>query len=235
MDRYDLDNTKLDAIGKRLIKNEAVRPVDIDAIVSNPRLFGMVRERIAVNAAEDKAGTVYGIHSLIKAGAAAMVGSMALTAIVFGALSLLNTGSGIVAVNTIQVPDTSPAPARPVIPPQGIDSKHSVGRADNIEPEQPAGEIRAEKAVYRTTSRRHSPPPRPEPVSEAQRIYYPVSYTGDPAETAAGGQIIRVQMNRSSLFALGVNLPLENDDETVSADLVVGRDGVTRAIRVVYE
>ena len=40
-------------------------------------------------------------------------------------------------------------------------------------------------------------------------------------------------MPRSALFAMGVNIPLENDAEVVKADLLVGTDGVTRAIRVV--
>ena len=63
--------------------------------------------------------------------------------------------------------------------------------------------------------------------------FYAISYSGDPAETDAGGRIVRVEMQRSSLFALGVNVPLENDAGPVKADLLIGRDGVTRAIRVV--
>jgi hypothetical protein len=73
----------------------------------------------------------------------------------------------------------------------------------------------------------------PDVKIESDGEFYPVAYSGDIDEAAAGGRVIRVDMNRSSLFALGVNLPLENDEETVKADLIVGRDGVTRAIRLV--
>ncbi|MFZ1700177.1 MAG: hypothetical protein WBO10_09980 [Pyrinomonadaceae bacterium] len=234
MNRRKLDNKTLDAIGGQLVKSDAGRRVNIDVVVSNPRLFAMVRERIAADRAQHESSVT--IFSLIKASSAVLAGGAALVALVFGTLSLLKTGSEIVAVNTIKIPDASPVVARPVIPPQGIVSKLSAGRANDLEPaaEEPS-EMRVEKAVYRTTTRRPSAPRQTEPVSDVEPAYYPVSYTGNPAETAEGGQIIRVQMNRSSLFALGVNLPLENDDETVSADLVVGRDGVTRAIRVVYE
>lgn len=233
MDRRKLDNKTLDAIGSNLIKNGASRTVDIEKIASDPLLFAMVRERIAVDAAISSAASRYSFVSLIKAGSAVIGASAALIALVFGALSLLKTESGVVAVNTIQIPDTSPVVARPVIPPQGIVSKLSAGRANDIEAE-PAEPV-YEKTVYRIPTRASKAARRPEPVKEVERAYYPVSYTGDPAETSAGGHIIRVQMKRSSLFALGVNLPLENDDETVSADLVIGRDGVTRAIRVVNE
>ena len=58
-----------------------------------------------------------------------------------------------------------------------------------------------------------------------------VSAGYDPDES--GGRIIRVDMQRSSLFALGVNVPLENGPDAIKADLLIGPDGMTRAIRVV--
>jgi len=76
--------------------------------------------------------------------------------------------------------------------------------------------------------------------SAAQRIryesegdFYALSYAGDPSETERGGRIVRVDIPRSTLFAMGVDVPLENESETVKADLLIGSDGVTRAIRVV--
>jgi len=39
-------------------------------------------------------------------------------------------------------------------------------------------------------------------------------------------------MSRASLFAMGINIPLENGAEVVKADLLVGPDGVTRAVRL---
>ena len=66
-------------------------------------------------------------------------------------------------------------------------------------------------------------------MSEPGAEFYPIAGDGD---AVAGGHIVRVEMPRSRLFALGVNVPLENDSETVKADLLVGPDGVTRAIRL---
>jgi hypothetical protein len=63
--------------------------------------------------------------------------------------------------------------------------------------------------------------------------FYAVSYAGDPHETERGGRIVRVDIPRLTLFAMGVDIPLENERDTVRADLLVGSDGVTRAIRVV--
>jgi 2-polyprenyl-6-methoxyphenol hydroxylase-like FAD-dependent oxidoreductase len=42
-----------------------------------------------------------------------------------------------------------------------------------------------------------------------------------------------VTLPRASLVALGANISLEGDSQNVTADLLVGADGVPRAIRVV--
>lgn len=48
------------------------------------------------------------------------------------------------------------------------------------------------------------------------------------------GTIVRVEMPRASLIAMGLPLHVERAGETVKADIVVGDDGLARAIRLVY-
>ena len=50
---------------------------------------------------------------------------------------------------------------------------------------------------------------------------------------AQGGQIVRTEISRSSLFAMGVDLPLEGANEKIKTDLLVGPDGVVRGVRIV--
>jgi len=128
----------------------------------------------------------------------------------------------------VQAPAEMPATARPAyLPPLRAGSNPTSGRAAYREPE-PSIERTPAKATYT----KQIPKREKAVVSDDQPAFIPVAYAGDPRETA-GGHIIRVDMSRSSLFALGVNVPLENDSDTVKADLLVGADGVTRAIRVV--
>jgi hypothetical protein len=47
------------------------------------------------------------------------------------------------------------------------------------------------------------------------------------------GRVIRVDLPRASLISLGVNIPLENDKQIIKTDLLIGPDGVPRAIRLV--
>src|SRR5687767_482820 len=49
MQKRNLDNKRLDDIGRKLIRSDSVRPVDVDKIVANSSLFDGVRARIAQN------------------------------------------------------------------------------------------------------------------------------------------------------------------------------------------
>jgi len=92
--------------------------------------------------------------------------------------------------------------------------------------------VHYQRAVYKKPQPRR-PIQAKQTDGPKQADFYALSYTGDPAETDAGGRIVRVEMPRSSLFALGINLPLENDDGPIKADLLIGRDGSTKGIRLV--
>ena len=46
-------------------------------------------------------------------------------------------------------------------------------------------------------------------------------------------QIVKAELSQSELFALGINLQLENNFSKIKTELLIGEDGVARAIRVV--
>jgi len=48
-----------------------------------------------------------------------------------------------------------------------------------------------------------------------------------------GGQLVRVELPRSALLAFGLPMNIERADEPVKADVLVGQDGLARAIRFV--
>jgi hypothetical protein len=45
--------------------------------------------------------------------------------------------------------------------------------------------------------------------------------------------LVRVELPRSSLVAMGVDPPAENDAQKVKTDLLIGSDGVMKAVRFV--
>src|SRR5262245_40706462 len=56
---------------------------------------------------------------------------------------------------------------------------------------------------------------------------------GNDHESIESGELIRVQMPRSALITLGLPVDVERAGEMVKADLLIGEDGLARAIRFV--
>jgi hypothetical protein len=69
-------------------------------------------------------------------------------------------------------------------------------------------------------------------ASEVTSDFFPLTYEEEPAPMESG-QLIRVQMPRSALVSFGLPVNVERADEPVKADLLVGEDGLARAIRFV--
>lgn len=221
MNKLKIQQSQLDAIGKRLIRSKMIPSADIDAIVSNPLLFSAVAQKIAKN---KKTRPTLQSRFWQTRRFAAVAGSAALMLLTVGIINFLRSDNLPVVSDLSRIPDAVPENARPVFPPQGtIEGKLSAGRALNIKRRKPAAVAQHNKVRVNA----------PAVTIDADGEFYPVGYLGDMYDANGGGRIIRVDLNRSSLFALGVNLPLENFDETVKADLLVGADGVTRGVRVV--
>ena len=62
--------------------------------------------------------------------------------------------------------------------------------------------------------------------------YLPLTYMAT-ATAIDTGTVIRVQLSRSALVSLGLPMNMESSRESVEAEVVVGDDGVARAIRLV--
>jgi hypothetical protein len=212
------DNKTLDAIGKTLIVSSAVRNADIDDIVARPQLFEEVASRIAASTDVSTPRRTLGVRlAYVSAALAVAVVAVAATA------ALLRTDAVPTTV-AVRLPAEQPDArvTRPDSPPQDepvITKVNSAGRVDQ--------RLRPERAVAtRTVATR---PVTRSPNTDSD--FYAVSYAG--GETLAGGRIVRVDMPRAQAFALGMHVPLENESDTVKADLLVGPDGVTRAVRLV--
>jgi len=90
----------------------------------------------------------------------------------------------------------------------------------------------------RLPRRRLRPVFRPElanTINPAETVtdFIPLTAIAD-ATAMHSGTIVRVEMPRASLIAMGLPLNAERAHETVKADIVVGDDGLARAIRLVY-
>lgn len=212
-----LDNEKLDEIGKMLVKAGTLSPYELESIAANPALFDSIRRRIVLKNAESEVRR--SVFSPRLAGFATLV----LVAGLAFAFVSLRSESGLVADRQISSPAINP-------------DVRQFRQSDTVVPTklpQLETPVRAERISNKPNIRsaRTKQPAAQQVRNEGD--FYALSYAGDPNETERGGRIVRVDISRSTLFAMGVDIPLENEAETVKADLLVGNDGVTRAIRVV--
>lgn len=70
--------------------------------------------------------------------------------------------------------------------------------------------------------------------AEAERLtdFMPL-VAGAPAPPLESGQLVRVELPRSALASLGLPVNVEREHELVKADVLLGNDGLARAIRFV--
>ena len=212
-----LENKKLDEVGKALVKACAASTRDLEKIVDSPSLYESVRTRIAL---ENSAPVSR--RSFFRPGVATFASVALMTAVA------VSVGVFRSEPNEVVVDRRPAVPAKPEVK----QDKEGDIVVDTPTPHT-SEPSRAERISSRPSIRTSSPK---QPAVQQARYsgeFYAVSYAGDPHETERGGRIVRVDIPRSTLFAMGVDLPLENETETVKADLLIGSDGVTRGIRVV--
>jgi hypothetical protein len=70
--------------------------------------------------------------------------------------------------------------------------------------------------------------------NEVVTDYIPLTYLSD-STMFDSGLVVRVQVSRSTLLSMGLPMNVESSSELVKADVVVGDDGVARAIRFVHD
>lgn len=223
MQKKDLNDIELKRIAGVLVRSASVSESEIGKIACDPAMFDKVRARI--KAGETRTTASLTSFSFIRRNAAAVSGVLliSIAAISFGLLRGKTTETAKVTPIEKSVEISRPVINRFPAPDNAVEPG-SMPAEDRIAPQRASMTTRVE------------PRPRVRKVSPAGHSggeFYAVSYAGDPTETERGGRIIRVDMSRSALFAMGVDIPLENEAEVVKADLLVGNDGVTRAIRVV--
>jgi hypothetical protein len=98
--------------------------------------------------------------------------------------------------------------------------------------------------AQKTLPRRAATPARKAPLADSPKLasetiaknasneYFPLTYLAS-ATAMESGTVMRIQLSRSALISLGLPLNIERTDKLIKADLVVGDDGVARAIRLV--
>ena len=219
-----LEKKNLDEMAKLLVKADAPLPRDIESIIANPALFDAVQARVRLAAGE----TAQPRFLFGRTAVASLAGVVLIGAVAFAFVVLDTKPVDVADVPAPQMPKT------PAITTKFSQSDRMAGRdLPQIQPPARADRISNRPDAVDVKIRRPRQSAAQQIRYEGDGDFYALSYAGDPNETERGGRIVRVDIPRSTLFAMGVDVPLENESGTVKADLLIGSDGVTRAIRVV--
>ena len=144
----------------------------------------------------------------------AVVGAIAATVIVVAAVSLRRAP---------EAPKAQVQPPRASAPPEPRPLTAPVVREL----------ARPRLKTVRATVRKPAMPSRPQAVTakaEPMTEFIPIFYDPEPIER---GQIVRVRLPRSALTVFGLPVNEERAEETIRADVLLGDDGLARAVRFV--
>jgi hypothetical protein len=233
MNKKKLTNEELDAIGRDLVRASAVPEIEIERIVAAPMLFNSIKRRIEADRPVHEKEPflqkwavfpLWNWHKSAVAFATAII-FLAGTVAVFVFAKRSNISDAVASgpsatsqprsVVPTNIPRSLPADG-PSAGPQLTSYKKEPVRQPRVQPK-------------RVVAVREIAPP----TFEAEGDFYPVSYAGSQEEMTQGGQIVRTEIPRSSLFAMGVDVPVEGPNEKIKTDLLVGPDGVVRGVRIV--
>jgi len=189
----------------------------VNAAADSPFLFQRVRAQLAREATTPVKGnwlaslTVGG--SLKWASAAAMAVLLVAAVLVRGARqSLPEPPAPAIAAITVEKPATNL-----VTPPASLPEKS--GTLMPASAGSGTGRVQRRSAAKRAEE-------------ELTTEYVPLTYMAFADDTNSG-HVVRVQMPRAALLTLGVSIGSELSAELVKADVIVGDDGLARAIRLV--
>ena len=222
---------ELDSKAAALLAAGRLTDEEVERIASGPYMMGSVWARIeaekAANATEPRVVTarpfIFGWRTAFPVIAVLVVAAVSMAVFV---------RSGKQSPVVVQAPEQKygNSPSVAAITP----STHPVDSPQTDTPQQDRPRI--ERAAFRPVPRKVV-----QPVREAKQTslpppppleFYTLPAVQVTADAVKDARIVQVELPRASLVALGANIPLEGDKQLVRADLLVGPDGVPRAIRL---
>jgi hypothetical protein len=216
----------IDEIGKKVLKAMRVQDQDLDEIVAEEDLFYPVRAAIRA-----------GERQSVDASRFVWMGPAVRWRLAFASVAVIALGIiGVVDIVRQTAPsreivhETTGQNLSPEFPPSP-----EIKPYEKTMPPEPAS-ISAREGVHQTlaSATRHVAKRQLHSQIEVVGEFQALTYTGDTTGSDNTGQIVRVELPRSSLFAMGVDVPVENQTTNkIKADLLIGDDGVMKAVRIV--
>lgn len=224
MKNRNLTNNEVDKLAKRLVISGSAAESDIEKIVSDPRMFDSIMMRVADNDLREFRPSRNFWRPAVVIGFAAV-----LIVASFGTYISFNRPEAVVVsiekpkppARVYEVKEKPFEPERPYDPPAA--AAFDRPRAENAILRKP---------IEKPDVIRQRTPTRPTAVM-SEPAFHAIGLEEKAEDAALDGRIVRVELPRAALFAMGMNIPLENGSRMIRADILVGADGSPRGIRFI--
>lgn len=236
MRKQNLQNSEFDRIGRDLFKASKPSAEEVEKLVAAPHLFDSVKARIKVDEqARRKA------DGFIDARASLWLWNRRAAATAFSLIFL----AGCAALMVFRTSDSSPLIKQVIEPVTNVPSTENekLFSLQEANEKKPAVERRIksdrivskpEKSITARRARKLNSAKAPQRAEKSSpEVFYSLASAGRWEATGDDLQIVRAELSRAELSALGVNLPVENETGKIKTDLLVGSDGTAKAIRFV--
>jgi hypothetical protein len=223
--KEQLANKQVDEIGVKVLRSVCLAGEAIDEIVAAPDLFERVNAAIRAREHE-RCRTTLATRRLNPWTWQIAVASVAIIVVlVFVGIGIRdfvsNRTSPVVAT---EIPPQLIVPGRDIQNVSISSDTVNLTAIGNHPIVQKANIIRVKPTRHRSNNSR---------VTEEPGEYYAIAYGAVADDTEDESQTVRVELPWTSLFAMGVDLPVENESPRVKADLVIGSDGVMKGVRII--
>lgn len=213
-----LQKKEIERTGDKVLGAIRLTDEEIDRITASPLLFERIREGLPARGPVRSSGWTFGFAPRL----------------VFATVLLAAVGLGSIGIarQFLNAPDLASVIGK--IPEMEISQPVAVFPEDDTNTEPPINDqmiARHARQILRTTKMRPAAQKVRQPKELQMGEFQALTYTGTE-EPDEGGRIVRVKLSPASLFAMGVDVPIENENDRITADLLIGADGVMKSVRL---
>ncbi|MBV9217425.1 MAG: hypothetical protein JO053_14745 [Acidobacteria bacterium] len=222
MESKDFQDKGFDRVMRQLIADSTAAEPVVEEIADSPQLWWSVKREIEAQRSARK--TPWPPVSKLKrwlliAGPTAAVAALFLSVVVLRPNNTLNGENAKLVTRSLAVsrdPSINDAPAEPLV------AVHKTKAAYSSIPQRKYAGRTAEHSAT-VAKRSHTP--------EFKTDFIALSYAKDPSS----GQILRVKVPSSMMVSVGLVQSVPKPSELVDAEVLLGDDGLTRAIRFIRQ
>lgn len=234
----DLQDKKLKAVERAVLRSGKISDAEIEQILGAPQFFERIRENIKTEESrrETKVKNVFALPTFqFWSGQKSVLAFTALAILIVCAVTIFMRFPAPPEMAQKDVAEEKRFPVELVKKqPEIVSTPITATPKDDFQARQITPEKKA-KLKNNPPAQQKSPRMRrrlPHNLkNQTEEPFIALTYAGDLANEES--QIVRVELTPARLLALGVAVQTENEGEKIKTDLLVGSDGLARAIRLV--